>query len=184
MSEPLTVPVNRTWLGKVDGNLNDEAIYLGILVPLMNAIDEHEERLSDTQRLLALVGLAYLEILNGGVEQLVSNCPNWAEETPAAMKAMGWGAEAELLAEALALILPLACEPPTWLDRLAGREGRRRDFVQLVRAMSPEATTRVEAIQRVLGDFLESPGFFMTVIDRVRGDTVGFVLTDGPPSTS
>ncbi len=165
--EPLIIRVPAASLDDVDGEPNHDGIYLDGLVPAMLAMNKPSDamnawtanpHLTETQTTLGLCGLAHLEVLNGGVEQLVYNGDRLAFDVPAALRKLGRDHEANL-ADQTVKAAWTACEASgdlTYVD-------------------SPE----FERQEAELVDFLQSRVFYDLVAEAMKSDPVGYLIEGG-----
>ncbi|MBU4436545.1 MAG: hypothetical protein KKC14_19245 [Alphaproteobacteria bacterium] len=157
------IEVEDGWLADVEGEPNHDGIYLGALLPALQGLDRETGQpiaaMTATQISLGLAGLAHLEILNGGLEQLSENGGRLAAQVPAAFLALGWADEAEALEKGLGLLKPGI-------------------------SIFGQRATKLEKVEADLVEFLESRRFYEAIVSAVKLDPLGFTIVSGSGSTA
>lgn len=134
-----------------------QAVYFDLLAPCISMLSSSrgarlaDQDMTDGQECLALAGIAHLEILNGGAEQMLCNWADLSTEVPAALARLGLEKAAADLGEAIQLWLQLQSEP-TELDK-----------------------ARAEDLDDKVAAVLESQRFYAAVVKVAEADRAGFL---------
>ena len=174
----MRIAVDDVALFETSGAFDCDGVYLGVLLPAMQALQEGGFDLTPTQRRLGLAGRVHLEVLNGGLEQLVYNAGALAFETPAALAELGWPGEADQLATALAIIRPPLLAG--MLDRLTRLVSPRAAYARLL-GRARASSMELGSIEKLIAELVEGQLFFAAVTAQARADAEGFGFSRPTP---
>ena len=160
------ISVDGAKLWEADGVPDWEGVYQQILLPSFNALSPplKTKRVwpwsrsgsiwaanpdwTRTQVALGLAGIAHLEILNGGVSQLLDNFEDFAGDIPTAFDQFGWQKQAKDLRAAIRL------------------------------AKTNNENPKLEALDEQLGEFVQEAPFLAGCIAAARADQTGYSFVD------
>jgi Domain of unknown function (DUF4375) len=171
-------------------NLDDEVIVQDLAIPIGDQTRlptgprwtaySTNPHLTAAQINIVLIGEVLVEVLNGGLFQLIMN-PSGAAipDFPSAFQALGRSEEANILSRVVAM----------FPDEETLRDHERRlaftstkivpgGWGGLTKSEKTEARKELTALEERLSELIQSAEFFAAVADYVRGNSASFAIVD------